>query len=241
MRHLYFIVMIAGILRLAPSAYAAPVPVADYSKPIRVTCVGDSITAGTGLGIEWSYVNQMARMLGEKWDVHNFGVSGATMLQKSDYPYEALPEYKKALQSEPNVVIIALGTNDVKPQNWKQDKYVHDYQEMISAFQALPTKPLIYLSLPPPVFPPGGYTIPGKGTDRLLDLIRTLADENHCNILDFYTPMKPHPEWLMDHVHPSREGAYAMAKVGYAGLLGTDYTGEMLPPPPEVPHAPAAQ
>ena len=58
-------------------------------------------------------------MLGGKWQVRNFGVSGATMLEKGDKPYWSQQAYKDALEFEPHVVVIKLGTNDTKPQNWK--------------------------------------------------------------------------------------------------------------------------
>ncbi len=148
------------------------------------------------------------------------------MLQKSDNPYR----YKASLQSKPDVVIIALGTYDLKPKNWNQAEYVSDYKEMISAFQALPNKPLIYLCLPPPVIPPGRYDIPSSGPDMLIPLIGLLASENHLDLIDFNTPMQSHPEWLPDRVNPNHEGSFAMAKAAYAVLTGTDYTGEMLLP-----------
>ncbi len=234
----WFCLAVAGILGFGFPARSEPVPVAKYSKPIYVACVGDSITAGTGLvgiAIDWSYPSQLSRMLGNKWEVHNFGIGGTTMLQKSDNPYR----YKAPLQSKPDVVIIALGTNDLKPKNWNQAAYVSDYKAMISAFQALPNKPLIYLCLPTPVVPPGRFDIPSSGPDMLIPLIGLLASENHLDLIDFNAPMASHPEWLPDRVHPNRDGSFAMAKAVYAVLTGTDYTGEMLPPPSALAPKPA--
>ncbi|MDQ3813038.1 MAG: hypothetical protein M3347_03705, partial [Armatimonadota bacterium] len=46
----------------------------------RVASVGDSITYGSGIQDREhnSYPAQLGAMLGEKWEVRNFGVSGAT-------------------------------------------------------------------------------------------------------------------------------------------------------------------
>ena len=54
------------------------------------------------------------------------------------------------------------GTNDAKGCNWdyksgvqgKGDLFKNDYAAMIAAFRALPTKPKIYVVLPPPLYPP---------------------------------------------------------------------------------------
>jgi lysophospholipase L1-like esterase len=237
--------LLAGFaLVLGHAAFADPVPMANYSKPIKVACVGDSITAGYGVDPAWSWDGQLARLLGDKWELHNFGVSGATMLQKSDRPYMPLKPYADALALQPDVVIIELGTNDTKPQNWNQDAFVSDYQTMIRAFQTLPNKPLIYLCLPVPVAPPGNFLIPPTGPDELMPLIRQLAAQNHCGLIDFNTPMASHLDWLPDHVHPNPDGGFLMAKAAYSVLTGTDYTGGMLlttqGPHPHPPPKPAA-
>src|ERR1044072_7428681 len=86
---------------------------------IRVACVGDSITWGSGVeGRESnSYPAVLQRLLGEKYEVSNFGVSGATMLKRGDKPYWEMSAFTDALAFKPNVVVIKLGTNDSKPQN----------------------------------------------------------------------------------------------------------------------------
>lgn len=56
---------------------------------IRVACVGNSITVGHGLkdsNLD-SYPSQLGMLLGDDYDVRNFGVSGYTMLKKGDRPY----------------------------------------------------------------------------------------------------------------------------------------------------------
>src|SRR4051794_25029443 len=95
------------------------------SRPTtKLACVGDSITFGAGIQDRDhdSYPAQLGRMLGEAWDVRNFGVSGATMLKKGDKPYDKQKAYRDALAFKPDVVVIMLGTNDSKPQNWDKHK-----------------------------------------------------------------------------------------------------------------------
>ena len=67
------------------------------------------------------------------------------MLKEGDKPYWKQREYAAALAFKPNIVIIKLGTNDTKPQNWKHgSQFAADYKAMIAAFRALDSKPEVY-------------------------------------------------------------------------------------------------
>ena len=62
-----------------------------FAQPskIKVACIGNSVTYGYGLKnpITESYPVQLQKMLGEKYEVKNFGHSGATLLRKGHNPY----------------------------------------------------------------------------------------------------------------------------------------------------------
>ena len=60
---------------------------ARAAEPIKVACVGDSITQGSGAQKGKSYPAQLQGLLGEGYLVGNFGVSGRTLLKKGDFPY----------------------------------------------------------------------------------------------------------------------------------------------------------
>jgi lysophospholipase L1-like esterase len=80
----------------------------DYTKPIRLACIGDSITFGYAIQDREtnSYPAQLGVMLGSGWDVRNFGVSGATLLKNGNKPYWNQDAYKKALDFNPDVAVI---------------------------------------------------------------------------------------------------------------------------------------
>src|SRR4051812_29307883 len=86
----------------------APNALGDEAKK-RVACVGDSITQGVGAAKGESYPAQLQKLLGDGWEVLNFGVSGRTLLKKGDHPYWSEKAYENALASKPNAVIIMLG------------------------------------------------------------------------------------------------------------------------------------
>ena len=76
-------------LFLITIGFAQPIDPSKYASPIKVACIGNSITYGSGISDRPrdSYPSQLARMLGEKWEVRNFGVGGRTLLKKGDNPY----------------------------------------------------------------------------------------------------------------------------------------------------------
>jgi hypothetical protein len=53
----------------------------ELSKPIRVACVGDSLTSWT------EYPNDLWMLLGSNYSEGNFGVGGATITVNSGKPY----------------------------------------------------------------------------------------------------------------------------------------------------------
>ena len=195
---------------------------ADAPKQTRVACVGDSITHGSGtknLKTD-AYPAQLAKLLGDAYKVENFGVGGATLLNNGDKPYQKQNLYTAAIDSKPDVVVIMLGTNDTKPQNWKhKDNFVADYKQLIGKFQALPTHPRVFVCLPPRVPGKGNYGINDAGVQEEMPMIRDLAKETGCTVIDNYTPLKDHPELLPDRVHPNTEGAAILAKTVSEALL----------------------
>lgn len=97
---------------------------------IRVACVGDSITFGTKIEdrMHRSYPAQLGVLLGEGYEVKNFGRPGATLLQHGHRPYIKTKAFRAALAFEPEIVIIKLGTNDSIARNWvHRDDFVADY------------------------------------------------------------------------------------------------------------------
>lgn len=201
-----------------------PVNADDYKEPIRVACVGDSITYGAGVHDRDhnSYPVQLGKLLGDKWDVKNFGRSGATMVKKGDLPYDKTDEHKHALEFKPDVVVIFLGTNDSKPQNWKyKDDYAGDYKDLIAEFRKIDAKVRVYCCLPVPAYPPGAYGIRGDVIrDETIPLVKGVAAETQATIIDLYTALSDKPAMFPDKIHPNAEGAAVIAVTVYEALTG---------------------
>ena len=96
---------------------------------VKVACIGDSVTAGYLLvnPTTESYPSQLQMLMGEKYEVKNFGHSGATLLKKGHNPYYKTKEWTDALAFSPDIAIIHLGLNDTDPRNWPNFKEEFDF------------------------------------------------------------------------------------------------------------------
>jgi acyl-CoA thioesterase I len=205
------------------------------SEPIRIACVGDSITYGSGLTNRdsESYPAWLGRWMGPGYDVRNFGRSGATLLQKGDIPYVKQPQHDEALAFKPDVVIIMLGTNDSKhrggglpttnnvAENWQyKGNYVSDYKALISEFRRANSAAEFYVCCPTPCFP-GRWGIDDNTIHlEILPLVHKVARRSHAKVIDLYTPFAGKPGFFPDTVHPNAAGAKMMAGIVYQSLTG---------------------
>jgi acyl-CoA thioesterase-1 len=201
--------------------------------PIRVACVGDSITYGYTLKDRDhdSYPAWLGRWLGAGYDVRNFGHSGATMLKKGDLPYEQQPEHTAAVAFKPDVVLIMLGTNDSKhrtsdsgdnvPENWQHKAdYVADYEALIGEFRRANPAAKFYVCNPPPSFP-GRWGINDNTIHyEVIPLVHRVAKESNATIIDLYDAFAGRKDLFPDTVHPNEAGARLMAADIYAVLTG---------------------
>lgn len=202
-----------------------PVPVANYQAPIRLACIGDSITHGSYAGLDVCFATVVGNALGKRWEVTNLGVSGATLLKDAAKPYVKLPQYAQALALKPDVALIALGTNDSKPSNWeKKAGFEADYKDLITALRTANPKVIIYCCLPPPLAPNKYGIDPAILRDEVIPLIRNVAKETGCPVINLYESLGGKPECLPDHVHPDAAGHKVLAATIYQAL-----TGEALP------------
>ena len=194
---------------------------ARAAEPIKVACVGDSITQGTGAQKGKSYPAQLQGLLGDGYQVGNFGVSGRTLLKKGDFPYWKEKKYQDALAMEPAIVVIMLGTNDTKPQNWKfESEFDADYRELVKSFQSLKSKPKVFVCRPVPVPGIGNYGINEENIQKEIPRVDALAKELGCGVIDMHAALEKSPELLPDRVHPNTAGAGEMSKAAAKAIAG---------------------
>ena len=209
-RKVFNSIIVAAFFLCSIAAFSA-----EQTGPVKIACVGDSITFGSGIRhrAKNSFPAQLGSMLGDQWTVKNFGVSGATLLKKGDTPYWKQKEFKNAHDFNPNIVIIKLGTNDSKPQNWKHKaEYVSDYIALIKSFQELKSKPTVWICYPVPAYP-GRWGITDKVMkEDVMPLIDKVAKKANVKIIDLYSALSNHKTMFHDTVHPNAAGAKLIAE-----------------------------
>ena len=200
-----------------------PIDPAKFGAPVRVACVGDSITYGFGDSNGMSYPDQLRELLGAKWEIGNFGVSARTLLRKGDMPYWNEKRFIEAQNFRPDVVIIMLGTNDTKPHNWLHaDEFAKDYTDLVNIFLGLPGKPTVFVCRPTPVPAPGNYEINEACLQEEIPIIDRIAAVLHLGVIDMHAALAGKPQLLPDRVHPNDDGALEMAKAAYHSLTGKE-------------------
>lgn len=208
-----------------------PSPKADA---IKVACIGNSITDGHGIPFAPAngYPAQLQKLLGKDYLVKNFGVSGRTMLNKGDQPYMNEMAWKDAVAFKPDVVIIKLGTNDSKPQNWQYgEEFKQDLKQMITTLRpdlAQPVKkgkknkkqviknegPKIILCTPIPAFKKSWGINDEIITKNIIPIQQEVAQEYNLQVIDLHSLFGDGKNTMLnDGIHPNDKGAQKMAKI----------------------------
>ncbi len=187
---------------------------------IKVACVGDSITYGAGIPDreKASYPAQLERLLGPKFDVLNLGHSGATASRSGDLPYNTTPEYEKLKEFQPGVVILMLGTNDTKPQNWKgRAEFEASYKALLLSIRNLKSHPKVWACFPPPVYK-DEWGINAITLDEVNECIENVCDREKVPVIDLNDAMSGTPTSFPDGIHPNARGSEQMAKIIYQAV-----------------------
>lgn len=181
----------------------------------KVACVGDSITEGYGLAWQskTAYPVLLDSLLGPDYSVLNLGRSATTLRKKGDFPYWSCKEFYDVFVYKPDVIIIQLGTNDTKTQNWDSKSFAEDYQTLIDTFKTIPSKPKIYVCLPVPIFQSKWTINDSTLTKCEIPIIKKLAKENNLPVVDLHGQMDGYGEYFFDGIHPNEKGAKLMAEV----------------------------
>lgn len=190
----------------------------------RIACVGDSITFGTGViwnrrRDAWPY--QLGKLLGEEYQVVNYGISGASVQKESDKPYRA-DFMKNVEQMETEAVFLMLGSNDSKACNWNPEQFEKAYSETVERLKAS-TKNL-YVMIPPKAFVLRFRRKVKFGIrnevirDEIYPTILRLAKAHNVPVIDLYRLTENYPEYFEDGVHPNKLGNRVIARYVFEQL-----------------------
>ena len=206
---------IALILILISSTVIAYYILNKEKNSIRIACVGDSLTQLS------EYPYKLWLLLGnETYSLRNFGMGSTTVSLSSETPYMNTIVFQDALEFQPNIVIVMLGTNDAQPSLHQYNaSFVEDYSQLIHAFANLESNPEIWILLPPPIFSSEISKIdPQYFNQIIIPSIQETAKQNNLQTIDVFSILDS-PDYFSDGVHINSEGAKLIANNIYKTIF----------------------
>lgn len=209
-------------------------PLLLKAQPVKVACVGNSVTFGYGLENpeKESYPVQLQQLLGENYLVKNFGKSGATLLREGHRPYNEQEEYKNAIAFAGDIVVIHLGLNDTDPRDWPNygDDFIKDYLTLIQDFRTANPNCKIFVCRMTPI---GHDHWRFKSGTRdwywkIQHCIEVVAEQADCQLIDLQEILYHRPDLFPDALHPTKEGAGIIAQQVYEAITG-NFGGLQIP------------
>lgn len=197
---------------------------ATTDRPLRIACVGDSITWGA---LIWrrkrdSYPARLQQLLGDGVVVGNFGSVGHTLQNDGDLPYAGSKPFRRSLEYDPGLVLIMLGTNDAKPDNWHgAEPFDRDYRLLVDVYRELPSSPRVVLMTPPCVFAKGGngkvsWGVSPEAIGEMCGVVHGIARDEDLALVDVHAATEGHgAAFRFDGIHPGPVGAALIARTAF--------------------------
>ena len=190
------------------------------SGAIRVSAVGDSLTYGYGLedrSLE-AYPSILADLLGDHYQVANYGLAGRSLQASSDYPYFQEENGRQSLEDDCDLVLIMLGTNDTRPPYWNARRFQREYEDMIKRYQTLPSQPDIFL-LVPPFLPTDRYGLDNQVLkNEIRPMLYNIASAYSLPLVDLYQITEGREDLYSDGLHLSVKGNRLIAETLYQSI-----------------------
>lgn len=187
-------------------------------EKIKVACIGDSITegdlgGGRGINAATTYPAQLQELLGDRYEVKNFGKCGASLTRNSYYPYWNLSEFTASQEYQPDIVIIMIGVNDAWDGQWNnvKDNFESEYREFVNIYKNLASQPIVYLTKV------SGVSNQHQAVPEVNAIIERTAEELGTQLADMYTweynlPEEDKAALFPDGLHPNEVGYSLMAR-----------------------------
>ena len=191
--------------------------------PITVVCIGNSITDGysnTSRDLAWP--PQMNKLLGPEYQVVNCGVGGTCLCKNDPASYWKKEVFTKAKAANPNILVIAHGTNDAIPERWDKwgSEFHKDYLDMVAEFRQNGRDPILYCALAPPLFSERRAKQSSYLEEKVIPEVKNIAEELGVRTIDFHTPLAGREDLFPDNVHPNDKGAARMAEIAKGIIEG---------------------
>ncbi len=205
---------------------------------VKVACIGDSITYGTGLGEsrrELSYPAQLQKILDAAkpgaYEVANFGNPGRgiyldSMRGSEKRGFRHMKEHRQALEWKPDIVVCNLGINDcgeyIKEftNGRRRGQFVADYLALLGDYKkAGAGRFFIWTKLSPLA---EGQKFHRSAEPFLMQTdLAKVAAQTGATGLDMLEPLREDMDAIFarDRIHPDAEGARRIAETTAKAIL----------------------
>lgn len=201
------------------------------AEKYKVVCVGGSTTFQ-------EYPNYLQNVLGSEYQVINRGQNSTTAtyiesLDKNDVnasepdgifdgkSYRVTSTFQYALEDNPDCVVIMIGGNDAKTNNWEkvqaatgktpEEKYEEDYRWLINQFRNLPNHPDVIVATTGWAKNDGLFTIVNKYVDIVVPIQKKVAGDMGLEMVDINSITKGRDDIYTDGIHYNTTGYQLLA------------------------------
>lgn len=202
---------LSGILSIAGAALFLTLQ--PLAAKTRVACLGNSIT-------QLGYPAVLESILGDEYQVRNFGVSAMCAQVSVDSSYVKTDTYGFAKDYGADIAVFMFGANDSKPWHWSNKQaFAQQYTYMIGQVAAT-VEGKVFICLPLPAFENThaiqDSILEHEITPAIIEMVTmgSLADD--CSgkyvLVDARAPFEGKPELFQDGVHPNEQGKQLLAQ-----------------------------
>ena len=187
---------------------------------IKIAAVGDSLTYGYGLENRQqdAYPSILLELLGSNYQVANYGMSGRSLLSTSDYPYLNEKNAQQSLESDADIVIIMIGSNDSRAAYWNKEQFIKEYLDFVKGYIKLHSQPDVFIVAPPYV-PTSRFGLNNEVIrDEIQQIVEDVATELGVHFINLYPITEGHPEYYSDGLHLTPLGNRVIAKAIFSAL-----------------------
>lgn len=184
---------------------------------VVIAAVGDSNTYGAGVLFRGrrrrSYPAQLQRILGDRYDVLNYGVNRRTLQREGDWPYDATPFAKASVRIGADIVLIMLGSNDARGDNWHAVRFRRELTAFAERYRSHGAT--VYLLTPPVAFRNRRGVSERLIAEEVAPLVRQVARELGVGLIDVFAvtarSVAGHPDGIHLDARSSRLVAATVA------------------------------
>lgn len=204
------------------------------AETIKIACVGDSITAGSN---DYNYPMYLQRMLGDGYEIKNFGKGGASVRHAEEavgdpnwgwgsvndadgdgmaYFYYDDVAYTSSLEYDADYVFVMMGTNDVGSEDYSYYKPDY-YNYLIKPYLDKGAEVIVMTS-------PTAYSYLMNDHEKINTTIRQMqieiAEEYNLTLIDMNTATAGRRESFPDGLHGNSSGYMIIAQTIYKEFFG---------------------